>query len=72
MTTTLLFKIVLVCLLLFIIFNLGRAMIIMVKSDDSVPMSRYLGRRVLVSVLVVIALVVAIGLGWIHPNPTPH
>nr|WP_276315809.1 DUF2909 domain-containing protein [Parashewanella hymeniacidonis] len=67
-----LFKVVLVLLLLFIIFNLGRALFIMVRSDNKQSMSRYLGRRVMLSALVVIALILAIGLGWIHPNPTPY
>ncbi|MCL1077868.1 DUF2909 domain-containing protein [Parashewanella spongiae] len=71
MDTLLLFKLVLVLLLLFIIFNLGRALVIMVKSDNKHPMSHYLGRRVLISALVVVALILAIGFGWLHPNPTP-
>ncbi|MGB0894144.1 MAG: DUF2909 family protein [Parashewanella sp.] len=71
MDTLLLFKLVLVLLLFFIIFNLGRALIIMVKGDQQLPMSRYLGRRVMLSAIVVLALLLAIGLGWLHPNPTP-
>ncbi len=76
MNIPLIFKCVLVLLLLFIIFNLGRALIIMVKGDDQasrnpVPMSRYLGRRVMFSVLVILLLLVAVGTGLLGHNPTP-
>ncbi|AAN57570.1 DUF2909 domain-containing protein [Shewanella oneidensis MR-1] len=76
MNIPLIFKCVLVLLLLFIIFNLGRALIIMVKggdqtADNPVPMSRYLGRRVIFSLLVILLLLVALGTGLIGLNPTP-
>ncbi|MCG9965632.1 MAG: DUF2909 family protein [Shewanella sp.] len=76
MNIPLIFKCVLVLLLLFIIFNLGRALIIMVKggdqtADNPVPMSHYLGRRVMFSVLVILLLLVALGTGLIGLNPTP-
>ncbi|ABX51473.1 conserved hypothetical protein [Shewanella baltica OS195] len=58
--------------MLFIIFNLGRALFIMVRGDNQVPMSRYLGRRVIFSVLVILLLLVALGTGLISPNPTPY
>lgn len=44
----------------------------MVKGDDKVPMSRYLGRRMIFSVLVILLLLVALGTGLISPNPTPY
>ncbi|AEH12049.1 MULTISPECIES: DUF2909 family protein [Shewanella] len=72
MNTLFIFKLVLVLLLLFIIFNLGRALFIMVRGDNQVPMSRYLGRRVIFSVLVILLLLVALGTGLISPNPTPY
>ncbi|MCH1929956.1 DUF2909 domain-containing protein [Shewanella sp. A25] len=72
MNTPFIFKLVLVLLLLFIIFNLGRALFIMVKGDEKVPMSRYLGRRVVFSVIVILLLLLALGTGLIAPNPTPH
>ncbi|MCS6232445.1 DUF2909 domain-containing protein [Shewanella baltica] len=72
MNTLFIFKLVLVLLLLFIIFNLGSALFIMVKGDHQVPMSRYLGRRVIFSVLVILLLLVALGTGLISPNPTPY
>ncbi|MCT7945257.1 DUF2909 family protein [Shewanella sp. SP2S2-4] len=72
MNTLFIFKLALVLLLLFIIFNLGRALFIMVKGGNKMPMSRYLGRRVLFSVLVILLLLVALGTGLISPNPTPY
>ncbi|GIU21091.1 MULTISPECIES: DUF2909 family protein [unclassified Shewanella] len=72
MSVLFIFKVVLVLLLLFILFNLGRALFIMVKGETSVPMSQYLGRRVLFSVLVVVLLLVALGTGVIAPNSRPY
>jgi hypothetical protein len=66
------FKIALVLLLVFIIFNLAKALIIMVKGEQTQPMSQYLGRRVLLSVLVVLLLLLALGLGIVEPNPRPY
>ncbi|GGQ04223.1 DUF2909 domain-containing protein [Shewanella litoralis] len=72
MTTPLIVKLVLVSLLVFIIFNLGRALFIMVKGQHEQPMSQYLGRRVLFSVVVIVVLLVALGLGYIQPNTRPY
>ncbi|MBB1268502.1 DUF2909 domain-containing protein [Shewanella sp. SR44-3] len=72
MNSLVIFKVTLVLLLVFIIFNLARALIIMVKGEQTQPMSHYLGRRVLYSVLVVLLLLVALGLGIVEPNPRPY
>ncbi|WP_041415785.1 DUF2909 family protein [Shewanella halifaxensis] len=72
MSALFIFKLVLVLLLLFILFNLARALFIMVKGEKSVLMSQYLGRRVLFSVLVVLLLFVALGTGVITPNSRPY
>ncbi|CAM4225075.1 DUF2909 domain-containing protein [Shewanella denitrificans] len=72
MNSLVIFKITLVLLLVFIIFNLAKALIIMVKGEQTQPMSHYLGRRVLLSVLVVLLLLVALGLGIVEPNPRPY
>ncbi|RTZ18053.1 DUF2909 domain-containing protein [Vibrio aquaticus] len=77
------FKLLLVLLLLFILFNLGRAMIEMVKgpnsddddqetSEDEKPMSFYLGRRVFLSALAVVLMVAALLSGFIEPNIRPY
>nr|WP_164837281.1 DUF2909 family protein [Vibrio alfacsensis] len=78
MSTVFLFKLTLVLLLLFIIFNLAKALIEMVKEDPEnpnskgKPMSHYLGRRVMFSALVVLLLLIALASGWIAPNPRPY
>nr|WP_283108032.1 DUF2909 domain-containing protein [Shewanella ulleungensis] len=59
-------------MLIFIVFNLGRALFIMVKGQHEQPMSRYLGRRVLFSVVVILILLVALGSGYIQPNSRPY
>ncbi|MDG3088482.1 DUF2909 domain-containing protein [Vibrio hannami] len=72
---SLVLKVVLVLLLLFIIFNLVKALIQMVReseSDNQPPMSHYLGRRLMLSALVVILLIIALTSGWIAPNPRPY
>lgn len=69
-------KIVLVLLLLFIIFNLARALFYMVKEsdegDNERPMSHYLGRRLILSACVVLLLILALLSGWLHPNASPY
>ncbi|OEE68743.1 hypothetical protein A1OO_06795 [Enterovibrio norvegicus FF-33] len=67
-----LLKAILVCLLIFIIFNLFRALPIMIKGRTDVRMSRYLGRRVLFSVIVFVILLIALATGLIEPNPRPY
>ncbi|SNY59451.1 Protein of unknown function [Arsukibacterium tuosuense] len=68
-----LFKLVIIALLLFIVFNLFRAGFIMLRNDpEQTQMSRYLGRRVFYSVLVLLLLLLAMALGWITPNPRPY
>ncbi len=67
-----LFKILLLTLLAFMIYNLFRAMIVMNKNDpDGPPMSKYIGRRVMVSIAIVVLLVLGILTGFITPNHHP-
>lgn len=63
-------KVLLVLLLLYILVNLALAGRAMVNSNQ--PMSRYLGRRVGFSVVVLLIIVVAAGLGWLPLNPRPY
>jgi heme/copper-type cytochrome/quinol oxidase subunit 2 len=74
MNATILFKVALVLLLLFIILNLALALIRMVRDepDDAKPMSHYLGKRVVVSAIVIILLIIALQSGLITPNPRPY
>lgn len=67
-----LIKIIISALLVFIVFNLVRAGIAMLKQQDSErPLSYYLGRRVLFSAIVLILILLAMAAGLISPNPRP-
>lgn len=67
-----LIKILIGGLILFMVFNLFKAMMIMLKNDpDSPPMSKYIGRRLFGSVAIIVLILVAIATGLITPNPRP-
>lgn len=65
-------KIIVLALLVFMVFNLFKAMKVMLKNDSSEPMSKFIGRRVLASVIIVALLLIAIATGLITPNPRPY
>ncbi|UTV27853.1 DUF2909 domain-containing protein [Photobacterium atrarenae] len=67
-----LLKALAVCLLIFIILNLFRALPVMLKGREGQPMSRHLGRRLLISVLLFALLLIALATGYITPNPRPY
>ncbi|WP_404342044.1 DUF2909 domain-containing protein [Pseudoalteromonas mariniglutinosa] len=65
-------KLLIVLLLLFILFNLFRALLIMVSGKaQQRPMSHYLGRRVLFSVIALLVIIAALKIGLLHSNPSP-
>lgn len=67
-----LIKLVIITLLFIIIFNLFRALFVMLKPEqNNKPMSSYLGRRVLFSAIALIGIVLASSFGLLKPNPTP-
>lgn len=66
-------KLVVIALLLFIIFNLVRAGLVMLRQPEpEVRMSRFLGPRVLFSALVLLLIFLAQLLGLIETNPRPY
>ncbi|MEC8373866.1 MAG: DUF2909 domain-containing protein [Pseudomonadota bacterium] len=66
-------KIILVALVIYMIVNLFWDMRVLMKHDPkNGPMSKYIGRRVLTSAVIVIIILVAIGTGLITPNPRPY
>jgi len=68
-----LIKILVGILLLLMIYNLFRALLVMLKNDpQQPPMSKYIGRRVLISAAIILILILAVLSGIITPNPTPH
>ncbi len=65
-------KLVLGGLLIFMVFNLFKAMVIMLSDKSDEPMSKYLGRRVLTAAVVLIIVLIAMATGVITPNPRPY
>lgn len=66
-------KIILVALVIYMVVNLFMAMRVMMKNDPkNGPMSKYIGRRVLTSAVIVVIILIAIGTGLITPNPRPY
>lgn len=67
-----LLKILLVALLLIVVINLFYALYYMIKNDEQSPkMSKYLGRRLMISCFIILCLVIALASGLITPNSPP-
>lgn len=67
------FKVIVVALLLYMVFNLFRALFVMLKNDpNKPPMSHYLGKRVGIAALVLVILIVAAYSGFLPLNPRPY
>lgn len=68
-----LIKFIVVGLLTFMVYNLFRALFIMNKNDpNKASMSKFIGRRVMTSVVLVLLLLLGILTGVITPNPSPY
>jgi branched-subunit amino acid transport protein AzlD len=68
-----LIKIVLIILLAIVVFSLFQALFVMLKNDEAAPkMSKFLGRRLIFSALVILFLIVLLLTGVITPNPRPY
>ncbi len=66
-------KIILIALLIYMIVNLFIAMRVMMKGQtNGEPMSKFIGRRVLTSVIIVGLILLAFATGLITPNPRPY
>jgi hypothetical protein len=69
----LLFKIIIIAMLAFMVYNLFRALVLMNKNDPNEPsMSKYIGRRLMLSVAIVVLLIIGLLTGLITPNPRPY
>ncbi|WP_212744502.1 DUF2909 domain-containing protein [Thalassotalea litorea] len=67
-----LFKILIVVLLITMIYNLVRAMRLMVKKPQGQEkMSKFIGRRVVFSALIIALILLGLATGIITPNPRP-
>ncbi len=66
-------KIILVLLLAIVVFSLFQALFVMMKNDESNPkMSKYLGRRLIFSVAVIVLLIILLLTGVITPHQRPY
>ncbi len=66
-------KIILVLLLAIVVFSLFQALFVMMKNDESSPkMSKYLGRRLIFSVTVIVLLIILLLTGVITPHQRPY
>ena len=66
-------KIVIVGLLAFMVYNLFKALLLMNKNDPDKPsMTKFIGRRLYISVVIVLLLLVGLLTGIITPNPRPY
>ncbi|MBM7456289.1 hypothetical protein HNR62_002175 [Oceanisphaera litoralis] len=66
-----LLKLLIVLLLLCMIGNLLLSLKAMLSQRDPVLMSRYIGRRLLFAVIIMLLLIVALATGLLVPNATP-
>lgn len=67
-----LIKIIILAAIVFMIYNLIKAMSVMRNpSKNQAPMSTYIGRRVYATVFIVLLLVILMVTGVIQPNPKP-
>jgi len=65
-------KIIVIALMVFMLYNLFKALFLMMKNDPNQPsMSKYIGRRVMTSVLIVVLLLIGLMTGIITLNPSP-
>lgn len=68
----LIIKIIIVGCLIFMVYNLFKALFVLNKNDPNKPsMSKYIGRRLMFSVVIVLLMLVGILTGVITPNPRP-
>ena len=70
--TVLFVKITIALLLVFMVFSLFKAMVIMLKGDTEQDMSKYIGRRVIASAAIIGLIMLALAFGLITPNPKPY
>jgi len=69
-----LFKITIIALMLFMVYNLFRALLLMNKKPEpnQPSMTKFIGRRLMISVAIVALLLIGLLTGLITPNPKPY
>ncbi len=65
-------KVLIIGLLLFVVFNLFRALIAMLKNDPDGPnMSEFIGKRLKFTALALLVIILAMAFGLIEPHQRP-
>ncbi|MEC6797611.1 MULTISPECIES: DUF2909 family protein [Photobacterium] len=67
-----LIKLLFIILLLLMVIHLFRALPAIIKGQSPHPLSYYLGRRLLIAVILFGLVVIALMTGVIQPNPSPY
>jgi type IV secretory pathway TrbL component len=66
-------KIVLIGLVIFMLYNLFKALYLMTKNDpDKAPMTKFIGRRLMLSGLIIILVLIGVATGLITPHTSPY
>lgn len=65
-------KLIFIALFIYILVSLFQALKVMRNTDNKMPMSTFIGRRLLFSVLLLGLIILAIVFGLITPNPRPY
>ncbi len=69
MTVSIIYKIALVIMFFVVVFNLGQALYYMTTDKGkSKRTARALSRRIGLSLVLIIMVIIAIAAGWIHPH----
>lgn len=67
-----LIKLLIIGLFIFIFVSLFQAVVILNNPDSKQKMTKYLGRRLMFSVIIFLLILLAIATGVITPNPRPY
>lgn len=65
-------KLIFIGIFIFILISLFQALNIMRKHGSAVSMSTFIGRRLMVSIVLIICILLAIAFGVITPNARPY
>jgi len=65
-------KLLFIAFFIFILFSLFQALNMMRKEQPQFSMTKFIGRRLLFSVALLILILLAVAFGLITPNPRPY
>ena len=65
-------KLLFICFFIFILVSLFQALMMMQKNEPQFSMSKFIGRRLLFTVVLISLIFLAIAFGIITPNQRPY